>query len=61
MRSATRREYKEALAAYETGGQYAVSEYANERGITSWHYEARGTYAGEPANEEAYDLLNESE
>lgn len=60
MRTATRREYNEALAAYESGGQYALYEYASERGITSWQ-EARGTYAGEPANEEAYDLLNESE
>lgn len=36
MRTATQREYYEAIALYEKGGQWAVSEYAVSKGITSW-------------------------
>jgi hypothetical protein len=61
MRAATKAEYKEALSRYETGGQYALYEYASERGITSWEYK-RGTFRSEAANEdyeESFNLLTE--
>lgn len=36
MRTATTKEYYEAVALYEKGGQWAVYEYAKRKNITSW-------------------------
>lgn len=36
MRTATQKEYNEAVKIYEQGGQYAVYEYAIKKKITSW-------------------------
>jgi hypothetical protein len=46
---------------YETDGQYALYEYASERGLTSWEYK-RGTFRSEAAiedYEESFNLLTE--
>lgn len=36
MKRATKGQYDEALALYESGGQYLLSEYAKKHGIESW-------------------------